>query len=86
MTNKSITKQEMEYWLEDNYTNWLPDVLRNMINENKPDALINLKKEIKKANQDSKDAQWQQQINRWKETKWPIELNLIKQCVEGVMV
>jgi len=57
MTKKSITKQEMEYWLEDNYTNWLPDVLRNMINENKPDALINLKKEIKKANQDSKDAQ-----------------------------
>ncbi len=86
MTNKSITKQEMEYWLEDNYTNWLPDVLRNMINENKPDALINLKKEIKKANQDSKDAQWQQQINRWKKSKWPIELNLIKQCVEGVIV
>ena len=63
MTNKSITKQEMEYWLEDNYTNWLPDVLRNMINENKPDALINLKKEIKKANQDSKDAQWQSEAN-----------------------
>ena len=51
----------MKYWLgnnyTNNYTNWLPDVLRNMINENKPDALINLKKEIKKANQDSKDAQ-----------------------------
>ena len=29
-----ITKKEMEYWLEDNYTNWLPEVLRNMINEN----------------------------------------------------
>ena len=57
MTDKPITKQEIGYWLEDNYTNWLPDVLRNMINENKPDALINLKKEIKKANQDSKDAQ-----------------------------
>jgi len=56
MTAKSITKQEMEYWLEDNYTNWLPDVLRNIINENKPDALINLKKEIKKASQDSEDA------------------------------
>ena len=56
MTNKSITKQEMEYWLDDNYTNWLPDVLRNMINKNKPDALINLKKEIKKASQDSKDS------------------------------
>ncbi len=60
MTNKPITKQEMKYWLgnnyTNNYTNWLPDVLRNMINENKPDALINLKKEIKKASQDSKDS------------------------------
>ena len=52
-----ITKKEMEYWLEDNYTNWLPEVLRNMINKNKPNALINLKKEIKKAYKDSKDAQ-----------------------------
>ena len=52
-----ITKKEMEYWLEDNYTNWLPEVLRNMINENKPDALIKLQKEIIKASQDSKDAQ-----------------------------
>ena len=57
MATKSITKQEMEYWLEDNYTNWLPEVLRNMINENKPNALIDLQKEIKKAYQDSKDAQ-----------------------------
>ena len=56
MTTKSITKQEMKYWLEDNYTNWLPEVLRNMINENKPDALIKLQKEIIKASQDSKDA------------------------------
>ena len=47
MTDKPITKQEIGYWLEDNYTNWLPDVLRNMINENKPNALIKLKKEIK---------------------------------------
>ena len=52
-----ITKKEMEYWLDDNYTNWLPEVLRNMINENKPDALIKLQKEIKKATQDSKEAQ-----------------------------
>ena len=43
----------MEYWLDDNYTNWLPDVLRNMINENKPNALIKLKKEIKQAYKDS---------------------------------
>jgi hypothetical protein len=48
-----ITKKEMEYWLDDNYTNWLPDVLRNMINENKPNALIKLKKEIKQAYKDS---------------------------------
>jgi len=46
---EKITRKEMKYWLEDNYTNWLPDVLREMINENKPNALINLKKEIKKA-------------------------------------
>ena len=56
MTAKSITKQEMEYWLDDNYTNWLPDVLRNMINENKPNALIKLKKEIKQAYKDSVQA------------------------------
>ena len=54
---EKITRKEMKYWLEDNYTNWLPDVLREMINENKPNALINLKKEIKKASQGSKDAQ-----------------------------
>ena len=53
---EKITKKEMEYWLENNYTNWLPDVLREMINENKPNALINLKKEIKKATEDSKEA------------------------------
>ena len=51
-----ITRKEMKYWLEDNYTNWLPDVLREMINENKPNALINLKKEIKKATKDSREA------------------------------
>ena len=45
---EKITKKEMEYWLENNYTNWLPDVLREMINENKPNALINLKKKLKK--------------------------------------
>ena len=54
-----ITRKEMKYWLEDNYTNWLPNVLREMINENKPNALINLKKEIKKATKDSKEA------NKW---------------------
>jgi hypothetical protein len=53
---EKITRKEMKYWLEDNYTNWLPDVLREMINENKPNALINLKKEIKKATKDSKEA------------------------------
>jgi len=51
-----ISMKEMKYWLEDNYTNWLPNVLREMINENKPNALINLKKEIKKATKDSKEA------------------------------
>ena len=25
---EKITRKEMKYWLEDNYTNWLPDVLR----------------------------------------------------------
>ena len=51
-----ITKKEMKYWLDDNYQNWIADVLINLINENKPNALVELKKEIKQAYKDSVQA------------------------------
>ena len=57
MKDEKIIKQELEYWLEDNWKNWLPDVLLSLINDDKPNALKDLRKEIKKATQDSKDAQ-----------------------------
>ena len=57
MKDEKIIKQELEYWLEDNWKNWLPDVLLSLINDDNPNALKNLRKEIKKATQDSKDAQ-----------------------------
>ena len=57
MKDEKIIKQELEYWLEDNWKNWLPDVLLSLINDDNPNALKDLRKEIKKATQDSKDAQ-----------------------------
>jgi len=42
-----ITLEEFDYWLEDNWRDWFPDIVFNMINENKPHALADLKHEIK---------------------------------------
>jgi len=52
-----ITKKEIEYWLGDDYHNWIANVISDLVNNNDPNDLLYLKKEIKKANQDSKDAQ-----------------------------
>jgi len=42
-----ITKEEFNFWLEDNWRDWFPDIVFNMLNENKPHALADLKHEIK---------------------------------------
>lgn len=42
-----LTRQELNCWLEENWADWLPDILMNMINDNKPHALADLKYEIK---------------------------------------
>jgi len=57
MTDKPITKQEIGYWLGNDYPKWIGNVILDLVNDNDPNDLIYLKKEIKKANQDSKDAQ-----------------------------
>jgi len=44
-----ITKEMIEYWLDDNYQTWIADILVALTNDNNPNALLNLKKEIKEA-------------------------------------
>ena len=56
MTTKSITKQEIKYWLGNDYDKWIVNDINNLVNLNDPNDLLYLKKEIKKASQDSKDA------------------------------
>ena len=55
-TDKPITKNEIKYWLGNDYPKWIANVILDLVNDNDPNDLIYLKKEIKKANQDSKDA------------------------------
>ena len=57
MTDKYITKKEVEYWLDDNYQNWIADNLVGLINSDDPNEIPNLRKEIKQASFDSQDAQ-----------------------------
>ena len=49
MTNKPITKKEVEYWLDDNYQTWIADILVALTNDSNPNALADLNKEIKDA-------------------------------------
>ena len=46
-TWEKVTKEEFDFWLEENWRDWLPDIFLNMINDNKPHALSDLKYEIK---------------------------------------
>ena len=57
MTDKYITKKEVEYCLDDNYQNWKADILVGLINSDDPNEIPNLRKEIKQAWFDSQDAQ-----------------------------
>ena len=36
----------MNYWLDDNYQTWIADILVSLVNDDNPNALINLRKEI----------------------------------------
>lgn len=58
-----LTREELNYWLEDNWVDWLPDILLNMINDNKPYALADLKYEIKQAWQQSREADNEKQAS-----------------------
>tara|TARA_Y100000401_G_scaffold73179_1_gene59185 strand:+ start:242 stop:415 length:174 start_codon:yes stop_codon:yes gene_type:complete len=46
MKNKKVNKQMMNYWLDDNYQTWIADILVSLVNDDNPNALINLRKEI----------------------------------------
>jgi len=45
-----------EVWLGDDYHKWIVNVIYDLVNYNDPNDLLYLKKEIVKANQDSKEA------------------------------
>ena len=49
MNNKMVTKEMVEYWLDDNYQNWIADILVSLANDENPNALSDLQKEIKDA-------------------------------------
>jgi|TARA_B110000211_G_scaffold163834_1_gene184975 hypothetical protein len=48
-SNITITKDMVQYWLGDDYENWIDDILLKLLNDENPNALYNLKKEIKDA-------------------------------------
>jgi len=44
-----VDKQMVQYWLGDDYENWIDDILVSLVNDKNPRALPNLQKEIKDA-------------------------------------
>ena len=48
-SNITVTKDMVQYWLGDDYENWIDDILLKLLNDENPSALYNLKKEIKDA-------------------------------------
>ena len=48
-SNITITKDMVQYWLGDDYENWIDDILVSLVNDKNPNALLNLQKEIKDA-------------------------------------
>ena len=51
-----VSKDEVRYWLGDDYHKWIVNVIYDLVNYNDPNDLLYLKKEIVKASQDSKEA------------------------------
>ena len=48
-SNITVTKGMVQYWLGDDYENWIDDILVKLVNDENPSAIYNLKKEIKDA-------------------------------------
>ena len=44
-----VTEDMVQYWLGDDYENWIDDILVSLVNDKNPSALRNLQKEIKDA-------------------------------------
>ena len=44
-----VTEDMVQYWLGDDYENWIDDILVKLVNDENPSAIYNLKKEIKDA-------------------------------------
>ena len=44
-----VDKQMVQYWLGDDYENWIDDILVSLVNDKNPNALLDLQKEIKDA-------------------------------------
>ena len=48
-SKQAVNKDMVQYWLGDDYENWIDDILLKLLNDENPSALYNLKKEIKDA-------------------------------------
>ena len=46
---QEVNKEMVQYWLGDDYENWIDDILVKLVNDENPSAIYNLKKEIKDA-------------------------------------
>ena len=48
-SERAVNKDMVQYWLGDDYENWIDDILLKLLNDENPSALYNLHKEIKDA-------------------------------------
>ena len=48
-SKQAVNKDMVQYWLGDDYENWIDDILLKLLNDENPSALYNLQKEIKDA-------------------------------------
>ena len=48
-SEQAVNKDMVQYWLGDDYENWIDDILLKLLNDENPSALYNLHKEIKDA-------------------------------------
>ena len=48
-SKQAVNKDMVQYWLGDDYENWIDDILVSLVNDKNPSALRNLQKEIKDA-------------------------------------
>ena len=46
---QEVNKEMVQYWLGDDYENWIDDILVSLVNDKNPSALRSLQKEIKDA-------------------------------------